>query len=203
MRFATEEPSDALPATSSIGATRLCARVCVLSLARSSATWNSRRNWCTMSPSARSRNRAKLAAIQSLNDWLAVRVDCADFVPCWRGPRLVAADASTFSFGFCASTVTNPTSADQLAIGLVSARRRNDGGRLAAQHPRELALDALPASRRSRSRRTAAHGPRIPVPLGACRTGLARRRFLHACRARRQRRFRLCAPCPHSAASAP
>ena len=172
----------------------------------STGTWNTLRNWCRMSPSARSRNRAKLAATgtatQSVNDLPAACTDSVGFVPWWRRLHLVAADASTLSLGFCASTVTNPTSADQLAFGLASARRRNEAGRLAAQHPPERALDALRASRPYRSRRTAAHGPRISVPLGACRTEQARRRFLHACRAHRQRRFRLRAPCPRRVARA-
>lgn len=200
----TEEPSDARSRHEHIVATRVCVGVCLLSLAMSTGTWNTLRNWCSMSPSARSSNRAKLAATatQSVNDLPAACADSVGFVPWWRRLHLVAADASTLSLGFCASTVTNPTSADQLAFGLASARRRNEAGRLAAQHPPERALDALRASRPYRSRRTAARGPRIPVPLGACHTEQARRRFLHACRAHRQRRFRLRAPCPHRVARA-
>ena len=103
-------------------------------MAMSTGTWKTLRNWCCMSPSARSRNRAKLAATstQSVSDLPAVCADSVGFVPWWRRLNLVAADASTLSLRFCASTVTKPTSVDQLAVGLASARRRNEAGRLAA-----------------------------------------------------------------------
>ena len=65
----------------------------------STGTWNTLRNWCSMSPSARSRNRAKLAATatatQYVNDLPAACADSVGFVPWWRGLHLVAGDAST------------------------------------------------------------------------------------------------------------
>ena len=73
-----------------------------------------------VSEQAFAKARAKLSttAILALNDWLVERADADEFVPRWRGRRLVAADASTLRFGRRASHVARAASADQIAFGL-------------------------------------------------------------------------------------
>ncbi|WP_267692599.1 hypothetical protein [Massilia antarctica] len=73
-----------------------------------------------VSEQAFSQARAKLSltAIPRLNDWLIARAERDQFVPRWRGLRLVAADASTLRFGLRASHVKRAALADQILFGL-------------------------------------------------------------------------------------
>jgi hypothetical protein len=73
-----------------------------------------------VSEQAFSQARAKLSltAIPRLNDWLIARAGQDQFVPRWRGLRLVAADASTVRFGLRASHVKRAALADQILFGL-------------------------------------------------------------------------------------
>ena len=60
-----------------------------------------------------------MTAIPLLNDWLVTRAEHYGFVPCWRGLRLVAADASTVRFGLRTSCLARAALPDQILYDLL------------------------------------------------------------------------------------
>lgn len=67
---------------------------------------------------AQARSKLCPVAFTRLNDWLIARAERDQFVPRWRGLRMVAADASTVRFGLRASHVKRAALADQILFGL-------------------------------------------------------------------------------------